>query len=128
MKLNRARYWASAHRYDRGAERMRIVHVVLAAAILGIVPGICGEAVRSDEAALEVQELSPGVYVHVGDIALMTRANAGAVANLGFIVGSEAVAVIDTGGSVREGRLLKAAIRNVTAKPIRYVVNTHVHP
>ena len=77
---------------------------------------------------LAVQQIAAGDYVHFGQVAMTTPDNAGDIANLGIIVGQDAVAVVDTGGSVSVGQRLLLAVRRITDKPIRYVINTHEHP
>ncbi len=76
----------------------------------------------------EVRVLAPGVYAHEGVVVMPGQRASDNIANLGFVVGEKGVAVIDTGGSVATGRRLLAAVRDVTDKPILYVVNTHEHP
>lgn len=78
--------------------------------------------------AFQVEQVAPGDYVHFGQVAMTTPENAGDIANLGIIVGRDAVAVVDTGGSVAVGTALLAAVRQITDLPVRYVINTHEHP
>jgi quinoprotein relay system zinc metallohydrolase 2 len=68
------------------------------------------------------------MFVHNGVQEDASPTNDDEIANIGFDVGEEAVAVIDPGGSFQEGRELRAAIRARTELPIRYVILTHVHP
>lgn len=82
---------------------------------------------REGEAAV-VEEVAPGVFVAVGSVELASTSNRGAISNRGFVIGSESVAVIDTGGSLAAGESLLAAIRRRTKLPVRYVINTHMHP
>lgn len=77
---------------------------------------------------LPMIEAAPGVYVHHGIHQELDEGYRGDICNIGFIVGKSGVAVIDSGGNVNVGKRLLEAVRKVTDLPVRYVINTHVHP
>lgn len=72
--------------------------------------------------------MKSGVFVHLGVLEDWAPANGGDVANIGFVVGSRCVAVIDTGGTPHVGERLRAAAERATQRPVCYVINTHAHP
>jgi quinoprotein relay system zinc metallohydrolase 2 len=100
----------------------------LASAILMLGVGAAGAAAQVTTTPLAVESVAAGDYAHFGLVEMTTPDNAGDIANLGIIVGQDAVAVVDTGGSVDVGRRLLLAVQAITDKPIRYVINTHDHP
>jgi quinoprotein relay system zinc metallohydrolase 2 len=94
------------------------------AALLPLLPRVsCAEALD-----IGLLEVAPGVFVHVGEYALVNAKNRGDISNVGVVIGSTSVAVIDTGGSYAVGKALHDAIGKITDKPVRYVINTHMHP
>lgn len=102
----------------RDRYRCQLLWLLLFPAVISADPGCAGAA--------EVLEIADGVYVRPGRTAALFEADN--IANLGFVIGSRCVAVIDTGGSVAEGRALDCAIRKMTDLPVCFVINTHVHP
>ncbi len=86
------------------------------------------EEIATGATPLPVEEIAPGVMLHVGRQEVWSAANGGDVANLAFVVGSECVAVIDSGGSPALGARMLAAVRARTPLPVCYVIHTHVHP
>jgi quinoprotein relay system zinc metallohydrolase 2 len=83
---------------------------------------------QGEARAFAMDEVAPGIHVRRGVDEDATPKNDDAIANIGFIVGRDAVAVIDPGGSRIDGERLRAAIRQRTRLPIKYVVMSHVHP
>ncbi len=76
-------------------------------------------------AELQLQKISDSVYSYVG----VPEGSPGNVfsANAGIVIGNDAVLVVDTLTSADEGKILLDKIKQITDKPIRYVVNTHYH-
>jgi quinoprotein relay system zinc metallohydrolase 2 len=77
---------------------------------------------------LPMNEVAEGVYVHIGTHGDFDKDYHGDMANIGFIVGASSVAIVDSGGSYKVGAALRESVRAVTNLPIRYVINTHIHP
>jgi quinoprotein relay system zinc metallohydrolase 2 len=99
--------------------------------MLGSIGMVCAAVAlrgRAAGSALVTIEVAPGVHIRRGVDEDASPGNGDAIANVGFIVGRDAVAVIDPGGSLDDGRRLRARIREVTPLPIRYVLMSHVHP
>jgi len=99
-----------------------------AVAALALVVPLCSAA---QAVPLPVMQVAPGVFLHRGaqlPWGPESADSAGDVANLGFIIGSRCVAVIDSGGSPRVGQRWRATIAATTPLPVCLVVTTHAHP
>lgn len=84
--------------------------------------------VAAEPGPMPLENVAPGIFLRRGADEDATAENLDAIANIGFIVGRDAVLVTDSGGSFVDGERLRAAIKTKTDKPIRYVVISHVHP
>ena len=77
---------------------------------------------------LRLEEVAEGIHVYTGPHGEANPRNLGAVGNAGVVIGRDAVAVIDTGGSPEFGRRLRASVAALTGLPVAWVIITHAHP
>lgn len=73
---------------------------------------------------MEFRAVAPGVYAFIGETGMRTYENEGMNANSGFIVTDAGVVVVDSGSTRQVAEKIHAAIRKVTAQPVKYVFNT----
>ena len=64
--------------------------------------------------SFEVNEVAEGLFVHFGKQEDSNTKNNGDIANIGFIVGSKSIAVIDTGGTPEIGKSLLKKIKEIS--------------
>lgn len=76
---------------------------------------------------LALEPLASGLWLHRGQHADIDDPRRADSANLAVIEGRDCVAVVDAGGARATGAALLAALRARTAKPLCYLIETHVH-
>ena len=90
----------------------------------------CGLVAGHDAGAappLRAQRVTDTAWFVQGEAALGSPANRNFISNAGFVVTPQGVVVIDALGSPTLAEELIAAVRQVTAQPIRFVIVTHYH-
>ncbi len=97
-----------------------LMHVGLFAYLL-----LVGLSVQAVELVLHPVQVAKDVYVIVGDLGNQRYENDGLNSNLGFVVGTDGVLVINSGPTTRVARALHSAIKQVTSQPIKWVVNSN---
>ncbi|MCF6256129.1 MAG: MBL fold metallo-hydrolase [Gammaproteobacteria bacterium] len=78
----------------------------------------------ADENALELQKVSDNVYALVGKRGPMTEKDLGTNATFGVVITRDSVVLIDPGASFKGAQRIHAAIKSITDKPVKLVINT----
>lgn len=99
-----------------------------AALLWGAGLGSSRAADRTADRACVTTQVAPGIHIRRGVDEDANPGNDDAIANTGFVIGRHSVAVVDPGGSLNDGRRLRARIREISSLPIRYVIMSHGHP
>lgn len=74
------------------------------------------------------RQLSDHTWAWIGPYGPPTRENGGFRMNLGFVVGDDALAVIDSGYGEAMADAMLNQIRRITDRPVRHVINTNSQP
>lgn len=74
--------------------------------------------------ALETVKVTDGIYAFVGEKQQRSPTNLANNSTHGLIVTSEGAVLVDPGGSYKGAEALHTAVRKLTDKPVKFVINT----
>ncbi len=74
--------------------------------------------------SLNTRQVTENVYALVGETGPRTYENYGLNNNMGFIVTTQGVVLIDSGTAPQAARIIEKAVAEVTSQPIRWLINT----
>jgi len=81
-------------------------------------------SLASADGVLTTKRLAENVYALIGPLTNRDATNLGNNANFGVIVADDGVVLVDPGATYRGAKMIHAAIRGITDKPVKLVVNT----
>ncbi len=97
---------------------IRYLTVAVLLALLGLTPASAAAQTPPPQTSpFVLKEVGPGVYAAISHDD----------SNAGFIIGDDAVLVVDSFFEPDSARALLGEIRKITPKPVGYLVNTHYH-
>lgn len=73
---------------------------------------------------LKLQKVTENVYAIVGELGNRTAGNLGNNATFGFVITTEGVVLIDSGGTYQGAEEIGLLVKKVTDRPIVTVINT----
>lgn len=90
---------------------------------------ICSPAAADNEiSAKSFIEVATGVFVRYGLHQEISKQSLPHIANHGFVVGENSVAIIDPGGSLKAAQSTLKAVAQLSNLPVTHVIVTHMHP
>jgi cyclase len=92
-------------------------------AIFIALPALAQQKTDWSKVEVKVQKLADNVY----ELQFSNGTGANVGGNVGAFVGDDGIAIVDA-GYLPGAEKLEAALKTISAKPVKYVLNTHYHP
>ena len=106
---------------------MRLPLVLLLAAVVPWVPPVAAQGIDYAKIEILTEKLAPNLYILSGSAGADPAHEDAAGGRIGILTGSDGVFMVDSQYAQLTDKVL-AAIRKISSEPIRFLVNTHVHP